>query len=76
MSLPFGRLKRARRLEPARPELEPVAWTDSGTLMGVRHRTLPYWGVQFHPESVLTVEGPLLLANFLELCESGRESHE
>ncbi len=49
-------------------ELEPLAWADDGTLMGMRHRKLPYWGVQFHPESVLTSSGPLMLANFLELC--------
>ncbi len=49
-------------------ELEPLAWADDGTLMGLRHRSLPYWGVQFHPESVLTGSGPRLLANFLELC--------
>jgi anthranilate synthase component 2 len=50
------------------PELEPLAWADDGTLMGMRHRDLPYWGVQFHPESVLTASGPHLLANFLDLC--------
>ena len=49
-------------------ELEPLAWADDGTLMGLRHRTLPYSGVQFHPESVLTGSGPRLLANFLEIC--------
>jgi anthranilate synthase/aminodeoxychorismate synthase-like glutamine amidotransferase len=49
-------------------ELEPLAWADDGTLMGLRHRSLPYWGVQFHPESVLTGSGPRLLANFLEIC--------
>jgi anthranilate synthase/aminodeoxychorismate synthase-like glutamine amidotransferase len=48
--------------------LVPTAWTDDGILMGMRHRALPWWGVQFHPESVLTREGPLLLANFLALC--------
>ncbi len=51
-------------------ELEPTAWSDSGTLMGVRHRQLPYAGVQFHPESVLSVEGPRLLRNFVEQCEA------
>ena len=50
-------------------ELEPLAWADDGTLMGLRHRSLPYWGVQFHPESVLTGSGPRLLANFLTLCQ-------
>jgi anthranilate synthase/aminodeoxychorismate synthase-like glutamine amidotransferase len=49
-------------------ELEACAWADDGTLMGVRHRALPYWGVQFHPESVLTREGPRLIANFLARC--------
>jgi anthranilate synthase component 2 len=50
------------------PELEPLAWADDGTLMGMRHRELPYWGVQFHPESILTASGPQLLGNFLTLC--------
>jgi anthranilate synthase/aminodeoxychorismate synthase-like glutamine amidotransferase len=45
--------------------LEVTAETDDGVIMGVRHRTWPVEGVQFHPESVLTVEGPRLLANFL-----------
>jgi anthranilate synthase/aminodeoxychorismate synthase-like glutamine amidotransferase len=49
-------------------ELEPLAWADDGVLMGMRHRELPYHGVQFHPESVLTGAGPHLLANFLALC--------
>ncbi len=51
-------------------ELEPLAWADDGTLMGLRHRELPYWGVQFHPESVLTGSGPHLLSNFLDLCKA------
>ena len=55
-------------------ELEPLAWADDGTLMGMAHRELPYWGVQFHPESVLTREGPRLLGNFLRLCAGEVES--
>ena len=56
-------------------ELESLAWADDGTLMGLRHRELPYWGVQFHPESVLTGSGPRLLANFLDLCrQEGAEA--
>ena len=56
-------------------ELEPLAWsTDGETLMGMRHRSHPYWGVQFHPESILTTSGPQLVANFLTVCESSAES--
>ncbi len=47
--------------------LVATAHTPEGELMGVRHRTLPVEGVQFHPESFLTTEGPKLLANFLAL---------
>jgi len=46
--------------------LEPSAWTDDGVLMGLRHRTLPLEGVQFHPESILTEHGKQLLRNFLD----------
>ena len=47
-------------------ELEPTAFADDGEVMAVRHRTLPIVGVQFHPESVLTPDGPELARNFLE----------
>jgi anthranilate synthase/aminodeoxychorismate synthase-like glutamine amidotransferase len=47
--------------------LEVTAETDEGEIMGIRHRTLPIWGVQFHPESILTEYGKALLANFLQL---------
>ena len=50
------------------PELEAVAWSDDGIVMALRHRELPYWGVQFHPESVLTIAGPRIVENFLALC--------
>jgi anthranilate synthase component 2/para-aminobenzoate synthetase component 2 len=48
-------------------ELEVTARTKEGEIMGVRHRELAVVGVQFHPESVLTPDGPALLANFLAL---------
>jgi anthranilate synthase component 2 len=47
--------------------LEITAWTAEEEIMGVRHRELPLWGVQFHPESILTVAGKQLLRNFLEM---------
>ncbi len=46
--------------------LEVTARTPEGEIMGVRHKTLPIEGVQFHPESVLTPEGPRIMANFLK----------
>ncbi|QHC16672.1 aminodeoxychorismate/anthranilate synthase component II [Streptomyces sp. GF20] len=56
--------------EPQRvpEELEVTARTADGIIMGVRHRTLPVEGVQFHPESVLTEHGHLMLANWLAEC--------
>jgi anthranilate synthase/aminodeoxychorismate synthase-like glutamine amidotransferase len=48
-------------------ELERTAWTDEGEIMGVRHRGALVEGVQFHPESILTLAGKSLLANFLAM---------
>ena len=45
--------------------LQVTAWTDDGEIMGVRHRTLAIQGVQFHPESILTEHGHIMLKNFL-----------
>ncbi|MCX5716567.1 MAG: aminodeoxychorismate/anthranilate synthase component II [Candidatus Omnitrophica bacterium] len=47
--------------------LEITAWTKEKEIMGLRHKKFPVWGVQFHPESILTVEGKKLLKNFLEI---------
>ena len=46
--------------------LEVTAWTADGEIMGVRHKTLPIQGVQFHPESILTEHGHAMLKNFLQ----------
>ena len=48
--------------------LQASAWAEDGTVMGLRHRTLPIEGVQFHPESILTDAGHRLMANWLVQC--------
>jgi len=62
----------------AKPEslpstLEVTAQTPEGEIMGVRHKTLAVEGVQFHPESILTPEGPTLMGNFLKMTSGQRE---
>ncbi len=52
--------------------LVPTAWSEDGVLMGLRHRDLPIWGVQFHPESIASAHGHDLLANFLALARGSR----
>jgi anthranilate synthase component 2 len=49
-----------------------TAETDDGEIMGLRHAALPVYGVQFHPESILTLQGKALLANFLRLARGDR----
>lgn len=49
--------------------LEITAWVEEGEIMGLQHRTLPVWGVQFHPESILTEGGMQILSNFLEMSK-------
>ena len=58
----------AIRRETIPVELEITAWTDDGEIMGVRRRSRPVFGVQFHPESIATEGGHHLLANFMRLA--------
>jgi anthranilate synthase/aminodeoxychorismate synthase-like glutamine amidotransferase len=64
----------------ADPATLPDCWEVSGRsgggeIMAIAHRALPRWGVQFHPESILTPDGPALLANFLGLAGLGPTDH-
>jgi anthranilate synthase/aminodeoxychorismate synthase-like glutamine amidotransferase len=54
--------------------LERVAWTPEGEIMGLKHRAHETWGVQFHPESVLTAAGLKIMENFLTLCRQQRSA--
>ncbi|GFO54746.1 glutamine amidotransferase [Geomonas sp. Red276] len=53
-------------------ELEVTAWVAEGEIMGMQHKTLPIWGVQFHPESILTEGGMDLLKNFLKMSRQAK----
>lgn len=48
--------------------LKPTAWSEDGELMAVEHQSRPWFGVQFHPESLLTPDGRNIIRNFLALC--------
>ena len=52
--------------------LEISAWTSEGEIMGLRHREIFVEGIQFHPESILTLEGKNILRNFLETCKKNQ----
>lgn len=59
--------------EPVAVQLKVTAFTSQGEVMGLRHRQYPVFGVQFHPESILTQYGKQLLKNFLELPSPQRD---
>ncbi len=53
------------RPDSVKSPIKVTAWTKDGEIMALRHEDLPVWGVQFHPESILTVEGKKILKNFM-----------
>ncbi len=53
-------------------EIAPVAWSEEGEVMAVAHRARPWFGVQFHPESLLTTEGLKMIGNFIACCKDRR----
>lgn len=57
-------------------ELQVNAWSEDGAIMAVSHRKMPIYGVQFHPEAVLTEYGHELLANFTRICREWWKTHE
>jgi anthranilate synthase component 2 len=57
------------------PELEITAESDGGVVMGLSHRSLPVYGVQFHPESIASEQGAAIFANFLELAAAWNREH-
>ena len=59
---------RARPMEKG--PLRASAWSSDGELMAVEHETRPWFGVQFHPESLLTPHGRIIMKNFLQFCKS------
>lgn len=64
-----GRYHSLRAVRDALPaDLKLTAWTEDGLVMGVQHARLPRFGLQFHPESILTPEGGSMVARFLELA--------
>jgi anthranilate synthase/aminodeoxychorismate synthase-like glutamine amidotransferase len=72
---PFpGGLYHSLSVDPELPEeLVAEAWTEGGEVMAIRHRSHPVWGVQFHPESILTPDGGTIFRRFLALGGRGHE---
>ena len=54
-------------------ELEITATTEDGVIMGIKHKEFPIYGVQYHPEAVLTEEGHAVLKNFIDICKEYKE---
>lgn len=74
-SVPVGRYHSLVAEEAALPPTWRVVARGDGLIMGIEHRERPWWGVQFHPESILTPEGPRILRNFVNLCNDKRKAH-
>jgi len=62
--------------EPLPAELRKIAWTPEGSVMALRHETRPLWGVQFHPESILSEHGLTLIRNFLKAAPAPKRARQ
>lgn len=72
--LPAGRYHSLRAKRDTVPDcLRLTAWTEEGLVMGVRHEELPRYGIQFHPESILTPTGDRMIGRFLAMTGDGGE---
>ncbi len=67
---PAGRYHSLSAAPGRNSELEETAWSEEGEVMAVAHRLRPWFGVQFHPESLLTPHGKKIVANFLSYCDA------
>ncbi|MDA1764287.1 aminodeoxychorismate synthase component I [Bacillus cereus] len=56
--------------------LEKICWTNDNTIMGIKHKTKPIWGVQFHPESILTEQGTKIIENFIQIVYKHKASND
>lgn len=72
--LPAGRYHSLRARRDSLPEcLKLTAWTEEGLVMGVKHAQMPRYGIQFHPESILTPTGDRMIGRFLAMTGDGGE---
>lgn len=58
------------------PAFKITAWTEEGLIMGIQHQYYPFYGLQFHPESILTPAGKKILSSFLEITRQNKSSQE
>lgn len=71
--IPVARYHSLAAKEPLPPDLEAAAVTEDGEIMALQHKTHPTFGLQFHPESILTPDGETILKNFLTFAQNQKQ---